>query len=591
VSDPQPIATGDLKDTPFGGLLNSIYVRKLTGSLVIAETPERRHCVGFQSGMPNKTKLVDPVDLVGEILIEAGYITPEHLAESLDYAQQLGLLLCESAMVLGHISPEAILQALVVQTARRTARLFALFEGAYGFYHEDFLASFGGDDNPTVDPFAVISAGVRSSYDQLRLTYLVQGLQGRPLRVEVTPEQLARFRFEPGETEVARALADGAMIHEALASAGQPPQVVYGVAHCLHMTGLLRLESAAGEAPAPPQPQRPSPQPQRPPQQQPQRTAPPQPPARPAAPSPPASPSPPQQPARPGAREPAAPPPSSIPDSEKSDRRREAEALLAKGDKATYFELLGITREAAPSDVQKAFALQARKFHPDKCTGDMAELRTQVTALFSRMTVAKDTLKDPAERKRYLDSLDLELGGKLQGGARAKAGPARPGESAEDQFVRQALEADEAFMKAKILLKRNQLEEAEKCARAACEADPEQGNYQALLAWIEAKQRPSDVGVEDLIQRLNEALKQVPKSEDAHFYLAQLYYQTNKLRKALDEYEEVVELNRDNIDALRMVRILKKKRDEERAKRAAQKTTGGGGGFFSSLFSDTSKKK
>jgi len=253
VTEPQALATGDLRDTPLGGLLYSIHTRRLTGSLVIAETAERRHCVAFQDGSPNKARLVDPIDLVGEILIEASCLTPEQLTESLEYSQQLGLFFGESAMMLGHTDSEAINQALIVQTARRVARLFALYEGAYGFYQEDFLASFGGDDNPVVDPLAIIAAGVRSSYDDARLTLLVKGLQDRPLIASVPPETIARFRFEQPEAGVVTALAQAQTLQDLLRTAGQPPQIVHAVVHCLHMTGLLVHEPGQGETAAPQQ--------------------------------------------------------------------------------------------------------------------------------------------------------------------------------------------------------------------------------------------------------------------------------------------------------------------------------------------------
>jgi tetratricopeptide (TPR) repeat protein len=272
-------------------------------------------------------------------------------------------------------------------------------------------------------------------------------------------------------------------------------------------------------------------------------------------------------------------PPSTASDEPKSARRIEAEELLAKGDKATFFELLGITREANAADVQKAWAARAKQFHPDKATGDLAELRPQLEQLMAQITVAKDTLKDDEKRKDYLNSLDLSFDGKLKGPKPSRA------PSHEDNLVRQALEADEAFMKAKILLKRNQLDEAKELAEMAAKADKENGDYMALYAWIEARQRPRKGNFDDLLQRLRDAVKLAPKSEDAHFYFAQLLYQTGKLRKALSEYEWAMDINPDNIDAVRMVRILRKKKAEAIRKRKEQKS----GGLLASLFGDKKK--
>lgn len=578
----EALATGELKDTPFGGLLYSILTRQLTGSLVIAETPERRHCVSFRDGYPIKARLVDPIDLLGEILVEAGSLLPDQMAEVLEYSEQLGLLCGESALMLGYVETDALNQALIVQTARRVARLFAIIEGTYGFYQEDFLASFGSNDNPTVDPLAIIAAGVRSSYDLGRLIFLLQGLQNQPLGTAAPPDAIKRFRFSEPESAIASALQTKQTLVELLARSGQPQTTVYGVVHCLHMTSLLDLGDNASSMPPPPAaPARTSPQPP------PSATPDVQPTATPRSPSPPpqarvSSPPSTVAPSRVSIPRSETPPtPSSPPSGEpKSDRRIEAEELLAKGNKASYFELLGITREASSTDVQKAWAARAKQFHPDKATGDLAELRPQLEQLMARITVAKDTLKDPEKRTDYLDSLDLSFDGKLKGSKKRRA------PSHEDKLVRQALEADEAFIKAKILLKRNQFKEAEEAVRIAVKSDEKNGDYMALLAWIESRQRPRTDKFDDLLQSLREAVKIAPRSEDAHFYFAQLLYQMGKFRKALSEYEETMDLNPDNIDAVRMVRILRKKKAEAIRKRKEQK---GAGGLLASLFGDKKK--
>lgn len=608
MTETEALATGELKDTPFGGLLYSIFTRMLTGSLVVAESAERRHCVSFRDGYPTKAKLVDPMDLLGEILFEAGSLTPEQIAEILDYSEQLELLCGESALMLGYVETDALNQALVVQTARRVARLFTVFTGTYGFYQEDFLSSFGGNDPPTVDPLPIIAAGVRSSYDLGRLILMLQGLQDQPLATKASPEIIQRFRFSEPELSIATALQKNQTLAELMATSGQPQTTVYGVVHCLHMTSLLELGQSAVTMPPPPaSPPRNSPQPHHhesrpvpsaPPQphhheSQPVPSSPPQPPPQSPSVHPSATPqrsSPPPQ-ARVSSppssvtpsqvsipRSETPPPPAS--DEPKSARRIEADELIAKGDKATFFELLNITREATARDVQIAWASRAKQFHPDKATGDLADLRPQLEQLMARITVAKDTLKDDEKRRDYLNSLDLSFDGKLMGPKTSRA------PSHEDNLVRQALEADEAFMKAKILLKRNQFKEAEEHARIAVKSDQENGDYMALLAWVESRQRPRKGNFDDLLQSLREAVKLAPRSEDAHFYFAQLLYQTGKLRKALSEFEETMDLNTDNIDAVRMVRILRKKKAEAIRKRKEQKS---GGGLLASLFGDKKK--
>lgn len=583
MTEAQALATGEIKDTPLAGLLASIHQKQLNGSVVLAETPERLHCVSFRQGYPFKARLADAEDLTGELLVELAGVAPDQIPAVLEHASSNGLLTGQAAIGLGVAQPQAVSTALIYQVLRRTARLFSLSTGTYGYYAEDFLASFGGQDNPPVDPLAIISAGVRDHSSPDRLARLVAGLQNRALKLTADAETIGRFRFNEAEAAVVAALGSPQVLTSLLSTSRQPPGVVYCVVHCLHMTGGLEVgaETAPARASQPPDtprtpialgtppPAQPSPQPAPPAQAAPAA------PARPSspAPSPPAAESP-----SPKKAKPEFPEDWGVDDGEKSERRLEAERLLLKGDDVNYFELLGVTAEATEKEVQKAYASRARQFHPDRATGDMADLRPHMAKLFAKISVARDTLKDPAKREEYLEKV------------RAKQEGKRDPRQQEEELVRKLLDADEAFFKAKILTKRNKLDEAEEMIRGAVEVDPEQGDYLALQTWIEARKRPRSEPVKDLIETLKKAVEMAPKSEDAHFYLAQLLYQDGQERDALKQYKEVMDLNEHNIDAVRMVRILNKKRHDALAKRRESKSKISASNIFGSLFGDKKKK-
>ncbi len=60
-----------------------------------------------------------------------------------------------------------------------------------------------------------------------------------------------------------------------------------------------------------------------------------------------------------------------------------------------YYEILGITREAAPKEIKDAFRRLALKYHPDRCKEPDAEER------FKEIAEAYAVLSDPAKRSQY----------------------------------------------------------------------------------------------------------------------------------------------------------------------------------------------
>ncbi len=66
------------------------------------------------------------------------------------------------------------------------------------------------------------------------------------------------------------------------------------------------------------------------------------------------------------------------------------------GEKKDYYEILGVTRNATPEEIRKAFRTLALKHHPDRNPGDKeAEKR------FKEISQAYDVLSDEEKRKQY----------------------------------------------------------------------------------------------------------------------------------------------------------------------------------------------
>lgn len=67
-----------------------------------------------------------------------------------------------------------------------------------------------------------------------------------------------------------------------------------------------------------------------------------------------------------------------------------------------YYAALGVSKEATPADIKKAYRKLARKFHPDANAGDV-----KAEDKFKEISEAYDVLSDPTKRKDYDEARSL----------------------------------------------------------------------------------------------------------------------------------------------------------------------------------------
>lgn len=207
-----------------------------------------------------------------------------------------------------------------------------------------------------------------------------------------------------------------------------------------------------------------------------------------------------------------------------------------------YFEMLGVPQDAPVEVIQKTFITLAKVWHPDRLPGALADVKDACSKVFSHLTEAHATLTDAPRRAEYMTLL--------------KDGGATPDEQAQVQAI---LEAATDFQKAEFHVKRNDVQKAYELAKRAHELDPEQADYLALMAWLEA-QRSENLGREKTLEKvgvLERALKQNPNCERAYFYRAMLYKRIEEPKKAYQDFKKAMELNPRNLDAAREVRLHK----------------------------------
>ena len=91
-----------------------------------------------------------------------------------------------------------------------------------------------------------------------------------------------------------------------------------------------------------------------------------------------------------------------------------------------YYDILGVSQDASPSDIKKAYRKLVRQYHPDISKDSEADKKT------SEINQAYNTLKDPAKRAEYDEMLANPFG--RAGHGRDGTGGFNPGQGFEQYY-------------------------------------------------------------------------------------------------------------------------------------------------------------
>ncbi|MEP7121327.1 MAG: hypothetical protein ABJE95_10475 [Byssovorax sp.] len=163
-SDTPATAEGDLARTPFAHLLVYAVDRRLTGALFLREPPIAgaspiEHVVRLARGTPVKVRPGDGFARLGELLVEAGALSPETLVEALATKGLLGDVL----LLAGCVERDRLEAVCESQFQRRMTRLFTLPAETTFRYCDGHveLLDYGGDP-ASVDALAIVWTGIKA---------------------------------------------------------------------------------------------------------------------------------------------------------------------------------------------------------------------------------------------------------------------------------------------------------------------------------------------------------------------------------------------------------------------------------------------
>lgn len=251
---------------------------------------------------------------------------------------------------------------------------------------------------------------------------------------------------------------------------------------------------------------------------------------------------------------------------------KEKAAKILTGD---YFAALGVSRTASSDDVKKAFLEGVKLWHPDRVPTGLEDLRPVFSEIFARLDTARSTLADASARLDYVNRL-------ASGAGSDRMRAATPNEASFE------------LKKADILFKKKDLAGAEEHARNAVRMAPENADAHAFVITIQmAKPGVSKDDLRRFVAQLDELIKKNEKSERAYFVRGQLKKQLDLGAAAISDFARAAELNPQNVDAAREVRLHTMRKEKAQAEASGKSAKpkddggegeGGVGGFFKKLF-------
>jgi tetratricopeptide (TPR) repeat protein len=536
---PAPAASGTLAKTPFVHLLIYAADKKLGGTIEVIGPDKRAASVLFVGGQPAKVRTSEPVSLLGEVLVDLGHLSPSALELSLDELADIrssGQVLHGQMLVSkGIVEAEELDAALREQLSRRLQYIASMpGEASYAYYdHFDALDGWGGTSARGVDPMPMLWTILRQSALGPHLDTALNRVAASSLRIAkgANLPRLALAKEHEQAVELLRARP--LTVAEFPRVSGLPEREARMLTYLLLVTKQLEVVSASPSMRPITTPGQSMPAVGRP------------------TPPPTASPS-----GLPGTPVPPSPrgavskslfppgssrskPPPGMP-LELAERWKAIVDRARTIDRADYFNMLELARDSTPEEAEDAFYAMAKRWHPDRLPLELGPVREACSRVFSRMSEAHATLTDGEKRARYMRLLDDGSGSPEM-----------------QETVARVVEAATDFQKAEICFKRSDLEQAEALCRKATKLDATQPDYLALLAWLISLKRDNQAPekIAECIQMLDRAVQLSDRCERAYLYRGMLYKRVNRHESAMRDFRRVVELNPQNIDAAREVRL------------------------------------
>lgn len=214
--------------------------------------------------------------------------------------------------------------------------------------------------------------------------------------------------------------------------------------------------------------------------------------------------------------------------------------LKVVAEKKPAHEILGVSPQASVQAVYSAYDVWVMRMHPDRLVGAPRDLVEKARQLFVALTEARNFMLDQGKRQAHAQASTVQ------------------------SAAQHAQEAEVEYMKGKLALGANRLEEAEDCLRRAVSMEPQNGLYLAELVWVKFLRTPEPQRVRQLptlILEMQHAAALSPKSARIAYLVGMLFKAQGNMSAAEQAFKAAVGLDPRLLDALRELRLLQRRRE------------------------------
>lgn len=256
---PAPTAQGSFAKTPLPHLLVYALERGLSGTFELVVNGASAATMVVVQGFPAKLRTTEGVFYLGEVMVELGMISPEHLAASLQRLQESPRLQGQLLKEMGIVDDERIDAAVRAQLKRKLEHLFTLpVETTYAYYDAiDLLQRYGGPPTP-IDPLPVLWRGVKQSPSWEHVDATLRRVGAMAVRLtSAAHAQLARLELTRPEMQAVEMIAQRpARVVDIASSKLVGPSIAQQLVYFLVITKQVDLVDAGSVRPpaAPPTP-------------------------------------------------------------------------------------------------------------------------------------------------------------------------------------------------------------------------------------------------------------------------------------------------------------------------------------------------
>ena len=577
--------TGNLKHVPFALLLQRLYSRRASGSLLLLRGGTKK-IVSFTDGYPVAVRSNLLGECLGQILLGQRSITSQALTESVRRMQKEKRRQGEILVEMGALSPYNLSRALVEQAEAKLFEVFTWRDGQFMFKEGD--AAPKGAMRLARPPAALIFEGIRRHYDSARQVSVLDDFAGRFVGLNSNP-MLRMQEMTSDATELAfiRGIAGNERIEDLINRAEIPRDKATLLLVALSEAGVITPAEPPAPRTAVPSSELRWPEPRLPEPRLPELR-------RPEGQLPEGRPDVRRHELNDGAApegedgdtlvvrdlddddpllDMLTPPPLpavSDPESHLIDGPPASATPLGSGALSMvaqtvrtqdYFWALGVERSATTAEIDRAYEALARTFHDDGYRNSPDDDRKMAQEIFDRLAEAHRVLSDPEQRLAYNERID-------PANTDADALSSRPGEGIDAPPARGAGAATTAgnaaaqslYESGMEHLKADRHHEAVEAFRQAARLVPGEADFRAALGWSLFREAPADARAgRAALAELRRAVQIDGQNLRALHYLANYYAETGQPDLAVDELEQILQIDPNDNEAEDQLRRLRER--------------------------------